>query len=264
VNASSTRSISTSTGSIASFPGTLETGRAEPPHLRLHEGDASDRDQARSDRGILCRFLNFVVALLGIVVTAPLMLLIAVAIKLTSPGPVFYTQPRVGLDRREGERRIGERAGAGRRSSDQGGRVFRIYKFRTMRPPREDDPQVWCEQDDPRITRIGKILRAYRLDELPQFFNVLLGDMNIVGPRPEQPMIFEELRGEIFNYERRQRVRPGITGLAQISLGYDQTLDDVRKKVDLDLQYIGRRSPIEDLRIMAQTPQVMVGRRGSM
>ena len=138
-----------------------------------------------------------------------------------------------------------------------------MYKFRTMYQRGESEAQVWAEKDDPRITPLGRILRAFRLDELPQLFNVLMGDMNIVGPRPEQPDIFEDIRGELGRYSRRQRVLPGITGLAQVSLPYDSDIDDVRKKVDLDLQYLRSRSPGEDLRIMAMTMPVMVKRKGS-
>ncbi len=143
---------------------------------------------------------------------------------------------------------------------DQGGRIFTIYKFRTMRSDRPKG-QVWAAQNDPRVTPVGRVLRATRLDELPQLVNVLKGDMNIVGPRPEQPDIFQELSREVRNYRERQRVLPGITGLAQVNLGYDRSLEDVRKKVGFDLQYIRRRSATEDLMIMAKTMPVMVFRR---
>jgi lipopolysaccharide/colanic/teichoic acid biosynthesis glycosyltransferase len=123
--------------------------------------------------------------------------------------------------------------------------------------------QVWAAKNDPRITPLGRILRAFRLDELPQLFNILTGDMNLVGPRPEQPAIFNDIRQELSNYRRRQRVLPGITGLAQVSLPYDSDLEDVRKKVDLDLQYLRKRSPGEDFRIMVRTMPVMVGRKGA-
>jgi lipopolysaccharide/colanic/teichoic acid biosynthesis glycosyltransferase len=206
-----------------------------------------------------CRWLNLVVAAIGIVTTAPLMLFIAVAIKVSSPGPVIFKQSRVGLDRRRaGARGLPNR----RRDADRGGRIFTIYKFRTMRPADPNAPQVWASQSDPRITLIGRFLRATRLDELPQFFNVLKGDMNIVGPRPEQPEIFAELQDELGNrYCSRQRVLPGITGLAQVKQGYDTDLDGVKRKVDLDLQYIGRRTAGRDLQIMAKTVPVMVFRK---
>lgn len=201
------------------------------------------------------------VAGVGVLLTAPLMLLIAIAIKVTSRGPVIYTQPRVGVDRRFDRF---SSPNAHRREMDLGGKVFTIYKFRTMKAQRDGTEQVWAARRDPRITTVGKLLRATRLDELPQLFNVLKGDMNIVGPRPEQPEIFADLRNEVGYYRDRQQVLPGITGLAQVTLPYDQSVDDVRKKVRLDLEYIQRRSAGKDLLIMARTMPVMVMRKGSM
>jgi lipopolysaccharide/colanic/teichoic acid biosynthesis glycosyltransferase len=205
------------------------------------------------------RLLNVAVAALGIVVAAPLMLAIAIAVKLSSRGPVIYRQTRVGVDRRGG--RGSEHAA--RRSNDVGGRPFTMCKFRTMRFD-WGSSQVWARPDDDRVTAVGRFLRRYRLDELPQLFNVLAGDMNVVGPRPEQPDLFARLRAEIDRYPRRQGVPPGITGWAQINLAYDSSVDDVRKKLAYDLEYIGRRSPLEDLRIMAKTLPVMLGKRGSL
>ena len=218
------------------------------------------REPSTRRREGLRRLINVVIAAVAVILTAPIMLAVALLVKLSSPGPVIYRQPRVGLDRRQATRRRTD----DRRRRDYGGRIFTIYKFRTMRSDSDVTGQVWAAKDDPRITPIGRFLRASRLDELPQLFNVLKGDMNIVGPRPEQPKIFQELCEELGHYRARQQVLPGITGLAQVKLGYDQTLDDVRKKVDLDLEYIRRRSPVEDLMIMAQTMPVMVFRRGWM
>jgi len=201
------------------------------------------------------RLLNVAIALVGIVLTFPLMVVIATILKLTSPGPLLFVQTRVGLDRRGHPRREPDH--------DQGGAPFRMYKFRTMRmQPAGADPQVWARPDDDRITPFGRLLRKTRLDELPQLFNVLLGDMNVVGPRPEQPAIFARLRNQINAYTARQRTRPGITGLAQISQCYDRDLDDVRRKVEFDLNYLRRQSVFEDLRIMLLTFPVMLGRRG--
>ena len=121
---------------------------------------------------------------------------------------------------------------------------------------------VWAQQQDPRVTPVGRVLRQYRLDELPQLFNVLRGEMNIVGPRPERPTIFAELRSHIAEYPLRQRAKPGITGLAQINHHYDRSLDDVRTKVRYDLEYIRRQSLREDLRIMLKTIPVILLRRG--
>ncbi len=210
----------------------------------------------------LRRALNITVAAVGIVLVAPLMVGIALLIKLTSPGPVFYTQPRVGVERRG----RGQVSGNNKRHADSGGRLFNIYKFRTMvvaAPGSGNGAEVWATPDDPRVTRLGRILRLYRLDELPQLINVLRGDMNVVGPRPEQPAIFARLRQQIESYRERQRVRPGITGWAQVNQQYDRSIDDVQRKLAFDLEYIARQSVLEDLRIIARTFPVVVGRRGA-
>src|SRR5207249_9912838 len=132
-------------------------------------------------------------------------------------------------------RALGNEGGNSRRHADHGGRTFMMYKFRTMRADDGASPEVWALRDDPRVTPVGRVLRKLRLDELPQLWNVLAGDMNIVRPRPEQPSIFSYLRAQIESYPRRQRVRPGITGWAQINQAYDQSVDDVRQKVAYDL-----------------------------
>jgi lipopolysaccharide/colanic/teichoic acid biosynthesis glycosyltransferase len=138
-----------------------------------------------------------------------------------------------------------------------------MYKFRTMRVDAEADGRaVWAQKKDPRTTSMGRILRKTRLDELPQLYNVLRGDMNIVGPRPERPTIFDELRANIEEYPYRQRVKPGITGWAQINQSYDACVDDVRRKVHFDLEYLRRQGLLEDLRIMSLTLPVMLFRRG--
>ena len=143
-------------------------------------------------------------------------------------------------------------------------RIFTIYKFRTMRAsPAAADAQTWASPDDPRVTPVGRILRKYRLDELPQLFNVLRGDMNVVGPRPEQPNIFAGLRGQISHYEVRQRVLPGITGWAQINHHYDTSVDDVRRKIAYDLEYVAQCSASHDLKIMLRTLPVMLLKKGA-
>lgn len=206
------------------------------------------------------RLLNVVVAAVGLLIALPLMVVVGLLIRVTSRGPIFYRQTRVGLDRRAGR----VPAVHSRRQHDMGGSPFMMYKFRTMYPrPHNADAEVWASPDDPRVTPVGRVLRKYRLDELPQLWNVLRGDMNIVGPRPEQPAIFVTLRQQIEHYEVRQRVRPGITGWAQINHTYDRCLDDVRRKVQLDLEYLAKQSALEDLKIMALTVPVMVGRRGA-
>ncbi|HEX6063065.1 MAG TPA: sugar transferase [Longimicrobiales bacterium] len=203
------------------------------------------------------RILNVAVAAIGLVLCLPLLLAIAILIMLTSKGPILYTQTRVGLDRRN------RFSVDGRRRVDYGGKLFTIYKFRTMRVNADRDGEVWASPDDPRVTPLGRVLRKYRLDELPQLFNVLKGDMNLVGPRPEQPKIFTTLRDRIDRYSERQRVLPGITGLAQVSQHYDCSIDDVRQKVLFDLHYISHRSVRQDVKVMLKTIPVVVFKRGA-
>jgi lipopolysaccharide/colanic/teichoic acid biosynthesis glycosyltransferase len=203
------------------------------------------------------RTLNVIVALVGLVLLAPVMVVIAILIKLTSPGPVLYTQPRVGLDRRSSQ------GGNWRRRVDYGGRIFMIYKFRTMTAAKPGAAELWASPDDPRVTRVGRVLRKYRLDEIPQLVNVLRGEMNVVGPRPEQPGIFMNLREKIDGYQNRQKVVPGITGWAQINQHYDRDIEDVRRKLQYDLEYAERQSMLEDLKIMALTLPVIVFRKGA-
>jgi lipopolysaccharide/colanic/teichoic acid biosynthesis glycosyltransferase len=206
------------------------------------------------------RTMNIIIASLGLLLATPIMLVFAVLVKLTSPGPIFYSQPRVGLDRR--------RTSAGskmydRRTRDLGGLPFIIYKFRTMYVGAEIRHRaVWASKEDARVTPVGGMMRKLRIDELPQLFNVINGDMNIVGPRPERPSIFSRLRVDIADYSLRQRAKPGITGWAQINQSYDTNLDDVRRKVQFDLEYLQRQGVGEDLMIMAKTVPVMLFRKG--
>jgi lipopolysaccharide/colanic/teichoic acid biosynthesis glycosyltransferase len=223
-----------------------------------------DRQDQRSvgnveRRYLVRRGLNLSIALIALVLLFPILILIALLVWITSPGPILYTQVRVGLDRRLPE----DVRQNHRRERNLGGRPFTIYKFRTMRVDAEHQSgAVWAKQDDLRVTSIGRLLRQYRLDELPQLLNVLWGEMNIVGPRPERPTIFAELREHIAEYPLRQRTKPGITGLAQINHHYDRSLEDVRTKVHYDLEYIRRQSVAEDFRIMLKTVPVILLRRG--
>ena len=211
-----------------------------------------ERDEAVS------RALNIVLATVALVVLAPVFVLVAIAIRLTSRGPVLYSQTRVGVDRRWRFARKNDR-----RLYDYGCCLFTMFKFRTMRVDAEPDGRaVWASKADPRVTMIGRFLRSTRLDEIPQLWNVLRGDMNIVGPRPERPSIFAELRRHIPEYQQRQRVKPGITGWAQVNQSYDACIDDVRQKVQLDLEYVRRQGVMEDLRIMSMTVPVMLFRKG--
>jgi lipopolysaccharide/colanic/teichoic acid biosynthesis glycosyltransferase len=234
---------------------TLQKLRAD----RTPSRSTLDRDPATAPHSRGTRILNVLIAGVALITLLPVLLIIALLVRLTSRGPVFYTQTRVGMDRREPL----DATSNHRREQNLGGQPFKIYKFRTMGVDAEHSSgAVWAQQQDPRVTAVGGLLRQYRLDELPQLLNVLRGEMNIVGPRPERPTIFAELREHIAEYPLRQRARPGITGLAQINHHYDRSLDDVRTKVHYDLEYIRRQSVAEDLRIMLKTVPVILLRRG--
>ena len=212
----------------------------------------SDNEVAPRERDeALSRALNVIIAAVALVVLAPLIALIAIAIKLSSRGPVLYSQTRVGVDRRWRYARKSDR-----RLYDHGGRLFTMYKFRTMQVNAEADGQaVWASKSDPRVTLVGRFLRGVRLDEVPQLWNVLRGDMNIVGPRPERPTIVAELRRHIPEYQQRHRVKPGITGWAQVNgyRGFTETLEQMQRRVEHDLYYIDNWSFWFDLRIIVTT-----------
>jgi len=192
-------------------------------------------------RLVLKRVVDVCAAAAGFVVTAPLIALIGLAVKLDSKGPSFYAQERVG--------RFGDR--------------FKIYKFRTMRVDAEANGPVWCAGDrDPRMTQLGTLLRRTHLDELPQLFNVLIGQMSLVGPRPERPQFVENLNQAIQGYDERLLVKPGMTGLAQVHYRYDQSLTDVRRKVRFDQLYIKRMCMALDAKILAWTFVVVLTGRG--
>ena len=190
----------------------------------------------------LRRLLNVCAALFGLVLSMPLLPFIALAVKLGSGGPALYRQKRVG----------------------QGGKVFYCYKFRTMRKDAEADTgATWATDDDPRITRVGKFLRSSRLDEIPQLWCVLVGDMHFVGPRPQRPEFVEWLTREIPYYGVRHVVRPGITGWAQVQYKYGNTLEDAREKLQYDLFYIKNASVGLDLLILFQTIKIVLLGRGA-
>ena len=191
---------------------------------------------------LMRRLLNFSVALIALLFSLPLVPLIVLAVKLGSPGPVFYRQQRVG----------------------RRGKIFYCYKFRTMRQDAEADTgATWATDDDPRITRVGRFLRSSRLDEIPQLWCVLKGDMHFVGPRPERPEFVEWLGREIPYYGVRHVVRPGITGWAQVQYKYGNTLEDAREKLQYDLFYIKNASIGLDVLIMFQTIKIVLLGRGA-
>jgi len=187
------------------------------------------------------RAIDIAVAAIVLLAGLPVWLLVALAIRLDSRGPVFYMQERVGKD----------------------GKHFRIIKFRSMyRDAETASGPVWANKQDPRITRVGKILRKLRIDEMPQLINVLDGDMSLVGPRPERSYFVEQLSKEIPLYTRRLKVRPGITGWAQVKHKYDENIDDVRKKIEYDLYYIENMSLRMDFKILLNTIVVVLLGKG--
>jgi len=188
------------------------------------------------------RLSNMVMAVTGLVVSSPIMLLTALAVRLSSPGPVLYRQVRVGLD----------------------GANFTLYKFRSMRADAESETgAVWAQKDDPRVTPVGRIIRRIRFDELPQLYNVLKGEMSIVGPRPERPEFVQALNEQIPYYRQRHCVRPGITGWAQVNYKYGDTLEDTFTKLEYDLYYIKNMSLMLDNYIIFQTLKSMLLSRGA-
>ncbi len=183
--------------------------------------------------------IAFCTALLAL--TLPLMLVTAVAIRLEGGGPVLFRQIRIG----------------------QHGAPFHVLKFRTMRTDAEPNGPVWATVNDPRITRIGALLRRSRIDELPQLLNVLRGDMSLVGPRPERPHFVELLAREIPGYHDRAAVKPGITGWAQVRFRYGSSVEDARRKLEYDLYYLRHRSLLLDLLILALTVRVVLSHQGA-
>jgi exopolysaccharide biosynthesis polyprenyl glycosylphosphotransferase len=189
---------------------------------------------------LLKRVMSVALASLALVMAAPFMAVIALLIKLESPGPVFFIQERVGL----------------------GGRIFRLIKFRTMRERSDADDAVWQRDNLSRVTRFGRILRKYRLDETPQFINILRGDMSLVGPRPEMASNVATFSAVIPYYNLRHEVRPGLTGWAQVKAGYSMTVEEVTQKLCYDLYYVKHMSLRFDLRILFDTVKfVLCGQR---
>ena len=187
------------------------------------------------------RFIDFLASGTILLAGLPLWILVALAVRLTSRGPIFYRQERVGRN----------------------GRVFMMVKFRSMRADAEKiSGPKWAEKNDPRVTPVGRIIRRLHVDEVPQFINVFVGDMSLVGPRPERPYFVDKLDKELPLYRRRLKVRPGITGWAQIKYRYDQSVEDVKTKLKYDLFYIENMSWRMDLKILFNTLYVMLRGKG--
>jgi sugar transferase (PEP-CTERM system associated) len=191
---------------------------------------------------VMKRAVGFVTASVGLVLTLPLIALAALAIKLDSKGPVFLKQKRCGED----------------------GRVFQLHKFRSMIDNAEEGTGArWAADDDSRVTWVGRILRRYRLDEIPQMWNVLKGDMNFIGPRPERPEFVGELTRMISYYSQRHSVKPGITGWAQVSFTYGASVEDALQKLKYDLFYIKNMSLVMDLIILWKTAKIVLLKSGA-
>jgi sugar transferase (PEP-CTERM system associated) len=191
---------------------------------------------------MLKRVMDVALSSIGLVLASPFMLLTAIAIALDSDGPVLYSQDRVG----------------------EGGRQFTVYKFRSMRVDAEQGgtPQ-WARDGDDRVTRVGRFIRTTRLDELPQLWNVLRGNMSFVGPRPERPFFVEQLAMEIPYYMQRLAVKPGVTGWAQVKYQYGSSVEDAMEKLRYDLYYIKHLSIALDLSIVFDTVKVILFGRGA-
>ncbi len=191
---------------------------------------------------IFKRISDLIVALALLIFTAPLLAMIALAIKCDSPGPILYRQERVG----------------------RGGRRFVLLKFRSMVSDAERDGRpVWAAERDARISRVGRFIRQTRIDELPQLINVLRGDMSLVGPRPERPFFVEYLNQVIPYYDRRHSVHPGITGWAQVNYPYGASVEDSRRKLMYDLEYLAKANLFFDIKILLLTVGVIVLRSGA-
>jgi exopolysaccharide biosynthesis polyprenyl glycosylphosphotransferase len=208
----------------------------ESPFLKIIFNPLSRWDQ------FLKRIIDVVLALLALFAFWPMLLLISVFIKLDSRGPVLYTQKRVGYR----------------------GKEFTLYKFRSMISDAEKyTGPVWAEKNDKRITRVGRVLRPLRLDEWPQLLNVLRGDMSFVGPRPERPAFVERFKKELPLYNLRLNVNPGITGWAQVKSSYDESFEDVKRKLEHDLQYVNDMSLRLDLKIFLKTVLTVLKKQGA-
>jgi exopolysaccharide biosynthesis polyprenyl glycosylphosphotransferase len=218
-------------------------------HLRrvdisnLDEGWFRELDRAPPQRVVaaLTRCGDVLTSIAFLVTTLPLMLLLAVLIRLDSPGPVLYRQERVGFK----------------------GQPFTLFKFRSMRVNAEARGPAWAQQRDPRVTRIGSFIRRTRMDELPQLINILRGEMSFIGPRPERPHFVEQLAEAIPFYGERARVKPGLTGWAQVNYPYGASVEDARAKLSYDLYYVKNRTPLLDLVILFSTIRVILFQEGA-
>jgi len=223
-------------------------------------------------REMIKQAMDVLLSIIGLILTAPLFLVIGILIKLSSPGPVIFKQERIGRNQREeSDRRVMniavpfDRRKGDRRKENKPGKPFDIYKFRTMVEDAERDcGPVWAQKKDPRVTKVGKVLRLTRLDEIPQFINILAGDMSLVGPRPERYVFATKVADKVERYNERFSLNPGITGLAQVKSGYASTVEANQTKAEYDLAYIKNWSISKDILILLRTIFVVMTGRGAV
>jgi sugar transferase (PEP-CTERM system associated) len=216
--------------------GKLQLDGLRPSDLLFCEGF-----RMKPSQQFLLRIASTLVAAIGLILFLPLFPFVVLLVRLSSPGPVFFRQERVGLN----------------------GKIFNVYKFRTMVVNAEAEGAQWAQKNDPRVTRMGQFMRKTRLDEVPQLWNVLRGDMSFVGPRPERPEFVSWLAQELPFYDVRNMIRPGLTGWAQIRYGYGATLEQSREKLAYDLYYVKHQTLGLDLLIMFETIKTILRRRGA-
>jgi sugar transferase (PEP-CTERM system associated) len=217
------------------------TGKLYLDGLRPSSFIYSEGFRVRPSQQIARRFVSTLTAAAGLLLFLPFFPFVVLMVRLSSPGPIFFKQTRVGM----------------------GGNNFTVYKFRTMRTDAEASGAKWAMKDDPRATRVGSFMRKVRLDEVPQLWNVLRGDMGFVGPRPERPEFVPELAEKIPYFELRHMIRPGLTGWAQVRYGYGSTIAQAREKLEYDLYYIKHMTLGLDLLIMFETIKTIIRRRGA-
>jgi sugar transferase (PEP-CTERM system associated) len=217
------------------------TGKLHLDGLRPSNFIYSEGFRVKPSQQIARRIVSTLTAAAGLLLFLPFFPIVVLMVRLSSPGPIFFRQTRVGL----------------------GGKTFSVYKFRTMRTDAEAAGAKWATKNDPRVTRVGMFMRKTRLDEVPQLWNVLRGDMGFVGPRPERPEFVPWLSEQIPYFDLRHMIRPGLTGWAQVRYGYGATLAESREKLEFDLYYIKHMSLGLDLMIMFETVKTIIRRQGA-